>query len=855
MADQRLPLLVLPKPEAAVRDMLAPGYPKMHFPSFSRQRDRLGPQFKVLQEVNNLQLGHSPPTSDPESVVVLEIIGTVKDFSNAVANVPELIWMNEWESVNVDPDEDFYNEDEAAKKLGGQIYLIGTNREALTQLLLLWERWANEQSFAHGLGRWKNVFRQLKYVGFWDKRHRLTEDVISYWNDVISDGVEKQVRFEIDAWCYPDARKNQDAFYELSSLLKELGGIAVSNVIINEIGYHGILASLPTSSIRRILEGTEDRLVASNRIMYFRPKSQAIMRAHEGEPGSLKLPVTYAERPPVVALLDGLPMQNHPLLREHLIVDDPDNWAENYQAHERIHGTAMASLIIHDELDAQSYVSTRKIYVRPIMCPDVSDTFNARRPEHTPNDVLIIDLIHRAVRRIFDGDGDQPAAAKTVKIINLSIGDLSKPFALHISPWARLIDWLSWKYGVLFVISAGNHSDPIYCAIPGAQFDALPLATKTDLTLKAITASASDRSIISPAESINAITVGALHHDSATYQQLPPDVYDLLPSGSVSPVTRVGLGYRRAIKPDVLFPGGRQLYRRQIGAAAGTTTLHILDAIRAPGHKVAYPSKAGAENSTAYCRGTSNAAAIATRHAASLYDVIETLKATYEPDALPDKYDAVLLKAMVVHGASWADPEQYLKQARPEFVGDHHIYKRFISRWLGFGPVVRDYGLFCTPERATMIGVGEVKKGAGMLFRIPLPPSLAGKKVERRLIITLAWMSPLNHASQAYRKARLWFSPPKEHLNVGRQDAQWQSARRGTLQHEILSGDEATSYSKDTSLVFKVSCAEEAGKLADGVPFALIVSLEVAPGHGVQVYQEIADVIAPKVTIAPITVA
>jgi len=30
--------------------------------------------------------------------------------------------------------------------------------------------------------------------------------------------------------------------------------------------------------------------------------------------------------------------------------------------------------------------------------------------------------------------------------------------ATAMSPWARLLDWLSYRYKILFVISAGNHS-------------------------------------------------------------------------------------------------------------------------------------------------------------------------------------------------------------------------------------------------------------------------------------------------------------------------------------------------------------------------------------------------------------
>lgn len=54
--------------------------------------------------------------------------------------------------------------------------------------------------------------------------------------------------------------------------------------------------------------------------------------------------------PPIAGVLDGLPLANHVLLSDRIIIDDPDDWAQNYQASHRRHGTAMTSLIIHGDL-------------------------------------------------------------------------------------------------------------------------------------------------------------------------------------------------------------------------------------------------------------------------------------------------------------------------------------------------------------------------------------------------------------------------------------------------------------------------------------------------------------------------
>jgi hypothetical protein len=60
------------------------------------------------------------------------------------------------------------------------------------------------------------------------------------------------------------------------------------------------------------------------------------------------------EKDPVVALLDSLPLANHALLAGCLMVDDPDGWELIYEVKDRVHGTAMASLILHSEQDASA---------------------------------------------------------------------------------------------------------------------------------------------------------------------------------------------------------------------------------------------------------------------------------------------------------------------------------------------------------------------------------------------------------------------------------------------------------------------------------------------------------------------
>ncbi len=161
------------------------------------------------------------------------------------------------------------------------------------------------------------------------------------------------------------------------------------------------------------------------------------------------------EGPPVVGLLDGLPLANHELLAGRLIIDDPLNWERDYQAAERVHGTEMASLIVRGDLSAAEPALERPLYVRPIIKPDPRD-FREVRSEAMPSDQLTIDLLHSAVRRIYEDNDGNPGVARSIRVLNLSIGDPSRPLQGPVSPFGRMLDWLSWKYRVLFLVSTGN---------------------------------------------------------------------------------------------------------------------------------------------------------------------------------------------------------------------------------------------------------------------------------------------------------------------------------------------------------------------------------------------------------------
>src|SRR6266849_10293853 len=134
-----------------------------------------------------------------------------------------------------------------------------------------------------------------------------------------------------------------------------------------------------------------------------------------------------ASNQPIAALLDGVPLQGHALLANRLILDDPDDLQAQALVSRRVHGKAMASLILHGDLNVQEAPLERPLYVRPLMLAP------AQGSERTPGDRLLIDTIFRAVLRM-KGSAGEEAAAPEVFLVNLSMVAVRRQIRGLISP-------------------------------------------------------------------------------------------------------------------------------------------------------------------------------------------------------------------------------------------------------------------------------------------------------------------------------------------------------------------------------------------------------------------------------------
>lgn len=836
------PLLIFPQPALAERARRFGGGGKFKKPSADDQAKRLSPQFQRLQEAMNRRsasLQNDPSGIQPEQVLVLETVGSIDDFAKAVQKVNGLEWMGEFEIDELTPEFGFVDDKHPDKALKGHLFLVMSDQQALQQFKNLFESWKRTPnfSFPRGLAPLKHAFAQLHNIRPWGAEDRLRETgLMEDWQERLAHG-QQVLPFEVELWYRNNAQKRRADSAFLRRIIETLGGEVLQEATVADIAYHGLLARLPESQVALIIDQREVRLLQCDQIMHLRPVGQcAVPLASTDNASELpeKEPPSLPEGNPVVAMLDGLPLTGHMQLDGRLIVDDPDDFESAYQAGARDHGTGMASLICHGDLNEGGPPTTRPVYVRPIMKPH--PTFDGNSRECIPEDVLPIDIVHRAVRRMFEPEGQEPPAAPTVQVINLSIGDPARHFTRGMSAWARLIDWLSWKYNVLFVVSAGNHPNEIELAVPRTDLRNLSPPQRQKAVIEALATDTRHRRLLSPAETLNGLTVGALHTDASSPGPNATLLDPYARQGLLSTVSAHGPGHRRAIKPDLLLPGGRQLLAEKLGTSHTNATLRISSFSAPPGLRVAAPGRRGALNESVHTRGTSNATALGSRWAGFIYDMLETMRAT--PAAqLPHEFDVVLLKALLVHGADWRDLSA-LYEATLKNSTNSRTFKGYLGRFLGYGPADCARVLACTEQRVTILGYGELEDEQAHEFAFPLPPSLAAVPERRKLTITLAWLSPVNSARETYRVAQLWFDP-KNSLASERLNYDHHAVQRGTVQHEVLVGDDAVPFQDGEAIIIRVNCRKEAGEIVEPIRYGLAVTLEVAEGIGIPIYQEV----------------
>lgn len=836
-----LPALPLGAPAIRGRTAGSGFRPTLRGPSAEVQSQRLWTPLRRLTEAfeaGRLGVAADPSALEPEQVLVLEIAGELDEFASAVRNVAGLEFLaEELEEDKVEPD-DFAVIDSQGRRrpYRRELFVVASDYTAWQQLLSLWQRYQRGEQFPRGLASFRHLFSRLREMRAWDDRDRLERTgVLDVWKrELANAGDDELVPFEAELWMRRNHERRVAALAQLEADLRAAGGQLTQSLLLEQIGYHGILGSAPARLLRDAIARHEIRWLTTGGVRFFRAVGQMVGRPADDfalERLEREAPEMSVAGRPRLALLDGVPLANHALLQGRLVVDDPEGWEATTPAARRIHGTGMASLILHGDLGGRHRPLSEPVYVRPILRAEAPDW--VRDPaEELPRDRLAVDLIHEAVARLFEGE--QPAAPD-VRVIVLAVGDSALQFDRFISPLARLLDWLSFRYGVLFLVSAGNQLEPL--GVPADIDLSSPQELQHEL-LCAVQGQAALRRLLSPAESVNALTIGAAHSDDSTMALADDRVEPLMSPDLASVVSSLGSGVRRAVKPDLMLPGGRQLVRVE-PPQEGQRLVTVPSTTRPPGARMAAPaSQAGMLTGTVHATGTSVATAIGGHHAARLFDSLDALRSLHSNAMPSDDLDAVLIKAALVHSARWGNAQAFIDEVQRAL--GRRRDREAVSRIVGYGRAQPPNALMCDEHRVTALSGGRIADGEAHVYRLPLPASLSARTDLRRVTLTLAWFTPINPFHRSYRRAALTLEPLGSGDLLGdRAESGKHNSRRGTTQHEVHEGRSAVPFAPGSTLELEVACRADAGALDTRVPYAVIVTLEVPEAINLPIYEEI----------------
>lgn len=410
------------------------------------------------------------------------------------------------------------------------------------------------------------------------------------------------------------------------------------------------------------------------------------------------------EHVPGVVVLDSGLETGHPLLKA--AVGEAKSFLPGEGAHdENGHGTHVAGLALYGDFERSlrsgTFVPNLRLFSGRILDKDNKNATG-----------FVENHIEEAVRYFVE--------AYNCRVFNLSFGDANKPYlGSHLKGLSMTLDTLSREFGILFVVSAGNHCNGEDSPDGLAWREDYPHYLLKDAWR-----------IIEPAPALNALTVGSLARHNQTYNSqrypLDPAEVPIAQPDQPSPFTRGGYSVDGAIKPELVAHGGNwaihtraghSLLERVAGLGVVSTNHQF-----AKGHPFAVDI------------GTSMAAPQVAYLAASV--LLEHPKAT-----------ANLLRALLCVNAEMPRPSQ-------ELIDQDKAFRAIC----GYGQV-SETALHRSLESAvTLIAGSPIENKRHHFYEIPIPDEFtSGGRRKREIAVALAYTPPVRSTRIKYRATRIDF--------------------------------------------------------------------------------------------------
>ena len=753
-------ILRLPRPTNAERFVGSSGFrPKIKGPGVTIQRQRFKATFDRLAaalgtQTPVLELRRDPNGLAPERALVFVVAGSIQHFGRVARDVGLELLM-EMELAQLDELPIGFELGKGGMQ-SRTLYSTMPTLESLEKLLSLWNAFSREESPPRGARPWWDLFGLLLELRTWGPEDRLNLESREVIRDRLPEEDDAEVAVELEIW--PTASVKQRALWrsEVERFVIRAGGRVVDRSSISEDGfnYDAFLIRLPVNYVKEVLDssGHANSIATIEGVQFIWPQvicqsmPAAVCQALSLQ-SSRTDPNPHA--PARVALLDGVPAAAHKVLDGGVIVEDIHEFVSRSVVSERFHATGMASLILRGELGTDgSALQDSKIVAVPVL-------IDKDRRATSPEDRLFVDLVHSSLFHLLEAN---EAVGPDIFVVNFSVGLIDSRFAGRISALAHLLDWWAARSGVLFVISAGNVGELPLGDVSRMGLEELAASELRQLIRSSLRDNRHDRTLRSPAECLNGITVGAVSMDLFPHNP-PTDLGILALEDSHERMPQVtsglGLGPRGSIKPDILHVGGKQEVRAL--PQGGCTVLRPVDAACRRGLIAAAPFTGAAASSVQYVHGTSAAAALTTRAILRSAEALMGAGGPFDGLQLTRRELALLTRALAIHSTSWPQEAHALYRSELSRLGKYAYgrAKEEVCRYYGHGVIDPDYMRQSPDAGVTLVGLGRIRKDRAQIFRMPLPPSLSGTKTQRTMTVTLAWFSPVDVTRPTYRLASL----------------------------------------------------------------------------------------------------
>lgn len=516
----------------------------------------------------------------------------------------------------------------------------------------------------------------------------------------ISESGTDELRLDVECWHPGYFQGAVDWAAEVRAGIESAGGRVADTLISDTAGLILLRAYIPGHRITEVAA-----LDAIARMDVLPTPSLSTPMLHDVSIDQLPDVSVPDPQTAVVGLVDSGVASGHPLIGPAVLASDPIGTNIDEDQDEHGHGTMVASLLLHGDIEA---AITRDQPLRP-SCRIVSARVLDANCDFPAEDLWERDL----------QDAILWCADHGARVINLSIGDSRAPFSppRQMSA-AAVVDELARRLGLVIVVAAGNSRPADYLAeINDSAVNGYPKALLED----------EGTGLLDPGTSLLSLTAGGLTDAAASGAFSSHETLRRAPMGSPgwpSPITRKGPGPGHAIKPELVENAGTLGFEDKT-LVSNDAELGIVGA------------RAHAGRLLNWDVGTSYAAPVVSRVAA-------TVAARFP------EFTAEMIRALVLVSAERIPFTDNLEGAES---AKHEAERRL----LGYGRPSMARASESSSHRALLVADGNIPINGVDIYEIPVPSSFTTSGGKRGLDISLAYSPRTRVRRLDYMASRMEF--------------------------------------------------------------------------------------------------